>query len=78
MEPEEQKQKDRDLERLKKAAEALGEHYDTVQIFVTRAHEDGDDGTMHATWGVGNYFARYGQIQLWIDRECDNNLSQDD
>jgi len=52
-----------DVERLKRAAEALGEHYDAVHIFASRQD---DDGTMSASWGVGNWFTRYGQVRDWL------------
>ena len=49
-----------------RAAEQLGEHFDTVQIFVTR-HESGDKGgTLHNEAGVGNWYARYGQVREWV------------
>lgn len=59
-------QKDEDLDRVKRACETLGEHFDTVQIFVTR-HEPGiEDGTINITWSEGNWFARYGQVREWL------------
>lgn len=59
-------EKDEDLERVKKATEALGEHFDTVHIFCTR-HEPGiEDGTINISWSEGNWFARYGQIREWL------------
>lgn len=56
---------DPDLERLRDAANALGEHFDTVQILVTR-HEEGETGTVNASWGTGNWFARFGQVREWV------------
>ena len=45
----------------------LGEHWDTVQIFCTR-HEAGEHaGTVHRAQGIGNYYARYGQVKQWVD-----------
>lgn len=59
-------EKDEDLDRVKKATEALGEHFDSVHIFCTR-HEPGtEDGTVNISWSAGNWFARYGQIKEWI------------
>lgn len=59
-------QPEQDLERLKKACEVLGEHFDTVQVFCTR-HEPGEhDGTLTMAWGAGNFYTRYGQIAEWI------------
>lgn len=58
-----------DIERIKRAAEVLSEHYDTVQIFATR-HESGKiDGTMRWQFGVGNWFARIGQVKEFCLRE---------
>ena len=52
-------QESKDLTLLKNHAARLREHFDAVQIFVSR-HE-GKTGTINAQWGEGNWFARYGQ-----------------
>jgi hypothetical protein len=55
-----------DIQRVREAIVTLGEHFDTVQVFVTR-HEAGEsDGTEHIGLGAGNFFARYGQIHQWM------------
>jgi hypothetical protein len=60
---------DPDLARLRAHAEQLGEHFDTVQIFVTR-HEHGQlEGTVNCAWGTGSYFTRSGQIREWIVKQ---------
>lgn len=60
-------------ELLKNAAARLMEHFDTVQIFAT-IHESSD--TSQYIEGQGNYFARKGQIQYWLEREVNriNNI----
>ena len=61
-----QNDKDKEYDLVKKACQELGEHFDSVQIFVSR-HEQGiEDGTLDASWGVGNFFSRYGQIKFWL------------
>lgn len=55
----------RELELLEKHVNQLAEHFDTVQIFVTRTDAQ-EDGTVNANKGAGNWFARYGQVQNWI------------
>lgn len=55
-----------DLDRVKKAAEALGEHFETVQIFVTKHEPEIEDGTVNIAWSTGNFFARYGQVREWL------------
>jgi hypothetical protein len=70
-------QADKDLEMVRKAAEDLGEHFDTVQVLATR-HEPGDDedsGTVNVSYGVGNWFARYGQGSEWL-KKCDERTRQ--
>lgn len=58
-----------DTDLLKSAAQALGEHFDTVQIFTTR-HESGElDGTVRSNYGCGNWYARYGQVRQWVIME---------
>lgn len=58
-----------DLDRLadlvKKAAVALGEHFECVQVFASR-HEGGDVGTRYIDSGVGNHLAREGQASEWL------------
>ena len=54
-----------DFEMVKAAVDKLGEHFDTVHIFTTR-HEPTDGGTFNITYGVGNWFARYGQAREFV------------
>jgi hypothetical protein len=58
-----------DVAKLRKACESLIEHFDTVQIFATRAEQGELGGTVNVCWGAGNWFARYGQVKLWTIRE---------
>ena len=63
---------DAELKLLQDACEKLGEHFETVHIFVTRIKDDDspeDRGTINANWGSGNWFARYGQIQSWVTKQ---------
>lgn len=64
----ENKAEDEDIKRLRKVCNELGDFFDTVQIFVTR-HESSEGGTVNAKFGVGNYFARYGQVRQWLMKE---------
>lgn len=62
--------KDEDLELIQKALDTLGEYFDAVQIFATR-HEESEGGTIRVSKGVGNYYARYGHIALWMQKQKD-------
>ena len=44
----------------------LMEHFDSVQIFVTRNEEARMDGTFLVNRGAGNWLCRYGQIREWL------------
>lgn len=69
-------EKNEDLARIRKAVDELGEHFDTVQIFASR-HESGEhDGTLRITLGVGNWFARYGQVHCWLLAEDESTRNQ--
>lgn len=57
-----------DIERIESCLNQLREHFDTVQIFVTRQDQD---GTTTAATGVGNWMARYGQVRDWVDKEME-------
>ena len=60
---------DNDLKLLKDAAQALGEHFDAVQIFASRHEAEVEDGTVTVHDGVGNWHARIGQVRDWIIRQ---------
>lgn len=55
----------KDIKRLDLICGQLMEHYDTVQIFVSK-HEGELTCTLNR--GRGHWYARYGQIQQWIER----------
>ncbi len=62
------KKHDEDMGMLEQHANQLAEHFDTVQIFVTR-HAAGElDGTVNANWGCGNWFTRFGQISTYLTK----------
>lgn len=55
------------IQAIEQAIEQIGEHFDTVQIFATRHIPDGNSSeTRGYTYGSGDWFSRYGQIQQWI------------
>lgn len=58
--------RDEDTERVDVALNSLSEHFDSVQIFVTRHEPAEEDGTIHTAKGVGNWFCRYGQVKEWL------------
>lgn len=62
--------RDRDLELIRSHAAQLAEHFDAVQIIVTR-HDPaggGGGGTVMADHGEGNWFARYGSVREWVTK----------
>jgi hypothetical protein len=50
---------------LNRIIEALGEHFDTVQIF---AQIDTPESTIPFCAGTGNIFARVKQAEMFVDR----------
>lgn len=66
---EETDKDDPDMKRLKEAARLLGEHFDVVAIYASRHEANTEGGTVYLSYGVGNWFARYGQVRDWIVRE---------
>lgn len=58
-------ERDKDVEMLKKHLHELGEHFETVHIFLTKHEPVIDEGTVTLQMGVGNWYARYGQITEW-------------
>lgn len=63
MTSDEQKAFDREL--VTKHIRALMEHFDTVQIFVSRHMPAEEDGTITLADGGGHWLARRGQVRDW-------------
>ena len=58
-----------EVQRLLEASAArLMEHCDSVQIFVTK-HDGGAETTESYHWGLGNWYARYGMVREWVEKE---------
>lgn len=60
---------DKDVALVQHHIDRLREHFDTVQIFVTREEPEKTKETITVQKGSGNWFARYGQVRLWMLRE---------
>lgn len=69
-------QREADRAMVNKHVQALMEHFDTVQIFVTRHMPSELDATRMLSMGAGNWFARSGQVREWVI-ERDGGLHQD-
>lgn len=63
-----------DNDFLDKAVSELMTHFDTVQIFATRS--EGQKNTVRAVNGAGNWFARFGQIALWVRSETHIDIKE--
>lgn len=61
----------REVDLLKNATLNLGEHFETVQIFVTRHQSETEDdtGTVNLNYGIGNWFVRIGFVKDWVIRQ---------
>lgn len=59
-------EKEQALSLVVKAVNELGEHFDSVRIFVTR---QSGDSTHALTRGGGNHYASLGQISEWLDAD---------
>ncbi len=44
----------------------LGEHFESVRIFVTRAKPESPADTQAIDNGTGNFYAQLGQISEWL------------
>jgi len=62
----EDRQRELDLQLVKDAVKTLDKYFDTVQIFCSR-HISNE--THFVQDGVGNWYARYGQIGVWLKVE---------
>lgn len=73
---------ERSLKMLKESSDALLEHFDSVQIFVTKYSETDGGETKNLTFTAGNFFAILGQVQVWLKdqmfRMCDSEMVDED
>lgn len=67
---------EQDVQQVKRHVEQLLEHFDTVQIFVTRHMPAELDGTRMVSTGGGNWFARYGYCKEWLIKEDEQARQQ--
>ncbi len=58
-----------DSRKVIDAARALSEHFDAVHIFASRHESEQKNGTGHWQVGFGNWFTRFGQIDMWVTAE---------
>lgn len=61
----------KEMDLIKQHVSQLSEHFETVQIFVTRHDAAHEDGIVNACYGSGNFYARLGQVREW-------NIKQDE
>lgn len=66
-EEDEDERRERHLAILKNHVSQLGEHFSSVQIFVTRVNSD--RSTDSCSWGDGNWYARYGHVVDWVHKQ---------
>ncbi len=62
------KENDELFAKIKSACDQLFPFFDSIQIFVTK-HEGNKMGTSSFIYGTGNFYARYGQIELWTKEQ---------
>ena len=55
---------------LQQHADALSEHFESVQIFATlRDTEIKEPETSSYSLGNGNWYSRFGQVSLWVEHQ---------
>lgn len=59
-----------EIDMVEKVVNELGEHFDSVQILVSRYASGDEDGTVNISMGIGNWYARYGHVKEWCVK-CD-------
>lgn len=74
------KEQERDLKILGNHVAQMMENFETVQVFATRKADTPDGGTISLESGRGNWYARYGQIRLWVDEQefCEPDDDEED
>lgn len=70
---DEKAENNRLYEYLGRTAHQLSEHFDAVQIVASKLDQKGDTVTM--VYGSGNWHARVGMCQSFVERNRGNNLN---
>jgi hypothetical protein len=52
--------------RVQSFVDQLGEHVDSVRVFITFPTHDGHPNTAGFNSGIGNFYAQYGQVREWM------------
>jgi hypothetical protein len=61
-------ERDEFAEKMRRVAEDLGEHAESVRIFCTIKRDDNGSGTQLIARGCGNWYAQYGSVKEWVLR----------
>jgi len=64
-----QQDRKRESKVLNRAINDLSEHFDTVQVFVTKHEPAEENGTIEYNGGIGNFYARSGHVEMWVDEQ---------
>ena len=64
-----------DMDILQSHVNRLMEHFDSVQILVTRLKHDGS--TMSGACGAGDVYARIGKTRDWLVREDERTRNEE-
>lgn len=62
-------QRKRITDLVEKVASSLGEHCDSVRVFVTARSESDADNWVAYSEGRGNIYAQIGQVSEWLQRQ---------
>lgn len=65
--PDDDRDRERESDIIDRHVNALMEHFDTVQVFVTK-YVGIDESTIAHAQGKGNWHARIGQVREWVTR----------
>jgi hypothetical protein len=55
-----------EIEFVEKLATQLGEHFQSVRIFVSKSSDDGNANTLHYNTGRGDFLSQRGHVRDWM------------
>jgi hypothetical protein len=70
-----EEEREREVKVLNRAINDLSEYFDTVQVFVTRHEPAEGNGTIEYNGGLGNFYARLGHTEMWVEEQKNANLT---
>lgn len=63
------------IQKIKDLCKEVYPYIDSIRVFITK-HENNELGTTRYDYGLGNWYAQYGQVKEWCETATENTSSE--